>query len=189
MAFRANPLGVLVNNYLMKMAMPLAVWFIAEYLLRNASAGNIMLSVVSVPLMLVTPFAVFRILRHLRQTVLSDMMLGIQAWTFGVQLAFFAGLIEALFIFIYNQYLFPTAIADNMQHTIALYEQMSSQLQEVGTNSSLFDALGQTIEEMKQMSVPSAIDTAISTLSNEIFLAMLYMIPVALCVRKKPNMN
>lgn len=179
----------MVNNYLMKMALPLAVWFIAEYLLRNTATTHLGLSVIIVPMMLVTPFAVFRILRRLRRQVLSDMMLGLQAWTFGVQLAFFAGLIEAMFIYVYNQFLFPEAIAQNLQQTLAMYEQMMTQLKEAGVESTFWSDFSQTIEQLREAPIPSAIETAISSLSNEIMMAMLYMIPVALFVRKKPNMN
>lgn len=179
----------MVNNYLMKMALPLAVWFVAEYLLRNAAMSSIMANMLTVPMMLVTPYIVFRILKSLRQKLLSGMMLGIQAWTFGVQLSFFAGLLEALFIYVYNEFLFPTAIADNLQATIALYEQMMAQLKETGAYSWMWNTFEQTLETLKEAPVPSAIETAISALSNEIMLAMFYMIPVALIVRKKPDMN
>lgn len=187
MLFRRNPLGVLVNNYIMKMALPLAVWFIAEYLLRYASTGNMMLSMVIVPMMLITPFAIFRILRNLRRNVLSDMMLGIQAWTFGVQMAFFAGLLEAMFIYVYNQFLYPNAIAENIQQTITMYEQLTAQLKEAGAYSSFWGQFDEIIEQLKKAPLPSAIETAISALSNEITMAMLYMIPVALFLRKKPK--
>lgn len=179
----------MVNNYMMKMALPLAVWFIAEYLLRNAAVSHIGLGFLLMPMMLITPYAMYRIMRRLRQTVLSDMMLGIQAWTFGIQMAFFAGLVEALFIYVYHQFLFPTSIADNVQATIAMYEQMTQQLKEAGTSSSLWDSFAQAIEQIKEAPLPTAIETAISTLSNEILLAMFYMIPVALSVRKKPRMD
>lgn len=189
MAFRANPLGVMVNNYLMKMALPLSVWFIAEYLLRNAATAHVGLSMVMVPMMLVTPYIIFRILRRLRQTMLSDMMLGLQAWTFGVQLAFFAGLIEALFIYVYNQFLFPDAIAQNLQQTLSMYDQMMVQLKDSGVDTTFWSQFEETLDQLREAPIPSAIETAISTLSNEIMLAMLYMIPVALCVRKKPRMD
>ncbi len=189
MAFKRNPLGILVNNYLMKMALPLALWFIVEYMLRNAAVTHLGLSFVLVPMMLVTPFAVFHILRRLRRSVLCDMMLGIHAWTFGVQLAFFAGLIEALFIYVYNQFLFPGAIAENVQQTITAYEQMMAQLEEVGAGSTIATSFGSIVEQLKTAPIPSSIETAISALSNEILSATFYMIPVAFCLRKKPSID
>ena len=187
MAFRRSPLGMMVNNYLMKMALPVAVWFVAEYMLRYASVSNLGLGFVLLPMMLVTPYLFFRILRRLRQTVLGDMMLGIQAWTFGVQMAFFAGLVEAMVIYVFHAFINPAALADNVQATIAAYEQLTAQLQETGAYSSMQDMLQQNVELLKQAPIPSAIETAIATLSNEILLATLYMIPVALSVRKKPS--
>ena len=189
MALRANPLGRMVNNYLMKMGLPVAVWFIVEYLLRNAATRSLPLNLLIVPLMLLTPFIFFRVLRSLRREVLNDMMLGIQAWTFGVQLAFFAGVVEALFIYVYNQFLFPTAIADNLQATTALYEQMIAQLKEAGAYSSMWNTFDENLKTLNELPVPTAIETAISTLSNEIMMAMLYMVPLAFMLRKKPDMN
>lgn len=187
MAFQVNPLGRMVNNYLMKWALPLAGWFIVEYLVRNASSTNMMLGLLSFPMMMVTVWALWWIIRKLRREILADCIHGIQAWSFGVQLMFFAGLIEALFIYIYNEYLFPGNLVAVQQAAIAQYESVLGQLTEMGAYQSWIPKFQETLDAMKEMPLQSAIDTAIGSLSNDIFAGMFIMIPLALILRKRPK--
>lgn len=179
-----NQLGRLVNNYLMKMALPLGVWFIAEYLLRNAAARNVMLGLISTPMMIMTPIALWYILRRLRRQLLGDRILGFQAWTFGTQLMFFAGLIEALFIYIYNEFIAPGNLEEVQQAMIAQYEELATSLRTMGV-SSMQQTLQETIDAMREMPLTSPIEAAISQLSTNIFYGMLLMIPISFIVRKK----
>lgn len=180
-----NPLGRLVNNYLMKMALPLGAWFIIEYLLRNAAARNVLLSLITTPMMVVTPIALWFILKQLRKKILGDRLFGFQAWTFGTQLMFYAGLLEALFIYLYNEFLFPTNLAEVQQAMILQYEEAASSLRAMGAFPNMLQPMQEMIDTMKEMSVSSPIETAISQLSTDIFYGMLLMIPIALIVRKK----
>lgn len=180
-----NPLGRLVNNFLMKMALPLGIWFVIEYLLRNAAARNVLLSFITTPIMVVTPIALWFILRQLRRNILSDRLSWFQAWTFGTQVMFFAGLIEALFIYIYNEFLYPTNLAEVQQAMIQQYEEAAASLRALGSLPSLLGPMQETLEAMKEMPVSSPIETAISQLSTDIFYGMILMIPIAFIVRKK----
>lgn len=179
----------MVNNYLMRAALPLAAWFVAEYMLRNAAASSLTLNVVAVPLMVVTPILLWRYLRKLRDELLGGMMLGIQAWVFGVQMAFFAGLIEALYIYIFNEWIQPGNIAAVQAATTEMYGSMLDQLKQTGAYSTWWADFEETLKQLKEMPVPSAIESAISALSNEIMMAMFYMIPLALFLRRRPKMN
>lgn len=182
-----NLLGRMINNYLMKMALPMGVWFIIEYMLRNAAAHNVMLGFISTPMMIVTPIALWYIIRTLRRQFLDDRIAGFQAWTFGTQLMFFSGLIEALFIYIYNEFIFPGNLAEIQQALIAQYEDAAASIRSLGVMTNMLGTLEETIEAMKQMPVSSPIETAISQLSTDIFYGMILMIPIALIVRKKAN--
>ena len=182
-----NLLGRMINNYLMKMALPMGVWFIIEYMLRNAAAHNVLLGLISTPMMIVTPIALWYIIRNLRRQFLDDRIAGFQAWTFGTQLMFFAGLIEALFIYIYNEFIFPGNLAEIQQALIAQYEDAAASIRSLGVMTNMLGTLEETIEAMKQMPVSSPIETAISQLSTDIFYGMILMIPIALIVRKKAN--
>ncbi len=180
-----NPLGRMVNNYLMKMALPLGGWFIIEYLMRNAAAKNVLLSFITTPMMIVTPIALWFIIRQLRRSILGNQMMGFQAWTFGTQLMFFAGLLEALFIYLYNEFLFPTNLTEVQQAMILQYEEAAASLRTIGAFPSMLQPMQEMIDTLKETPVSSPIETAISQLSTDIFYGMLLMIPIALIVRKK----
>lgn len=179
-----NPIGRLVNNYLMMMALPLGIWFVAEYLLRCAAMRNIYLSFVTTPLMVVTPIALWYILRRLRRQILDDKISWFQAWTFGTQLMFFAGLIEALFIYIYNEFLFPTNLAEMQASLIAQYEESLETLRTAGAFSSMIAPMEDAIDVMREAPIASAIETAITQLSSDIFQGMLLMSVIAFIVRR-----
>ena len=180
-----NPLGRLVNNFLMKMALPLGIWFVIEYLLRNAAARNVLLSFITTPIMVVTPIALWFILRQLRRNILSDRLSWFQAWTFGTQVMFFAGLIEALFIYIYNEFLFPTNLMDMQAAVITQYEEALTALRTAGAFSSMIGPMEDAIDQLREMPVTTAIEAAISQLSTDIFYGMLLMAVIAFIVRKK----
>ncbi len=180
-----NPLGRMVNNYLMKMALPMGIWFIIEYLLKNAAARNVLLSFITTPMMIVTPIALWYILRRLRRQFLDDHMMGFQAWTFGTQLMFFAGLLEALFIYIFNEFLYPGNLAEVQEAMIMQYEEATTALRSMGSLTSILQPMEETLDAMREMPVASPIETAISQLSTDIFYGMILMIPIALIVRKK----
>lgn len=182
-----NPLGQMVNNYLMKMAIPLGVWFIAEYMLSIAALQNLFINFLLLILRLATPIALWWILRRLRRTILNDAIMGIQAWTFGVQLMFFAGLIEAIFIYVFNEFIKPGNLLAVKQATIEQYENAYETLKQLGAYSEYLPSFKETLEQLRDAPVLSPIDSAISSLSKEIFIGMLLMIPIALIIRKKPS--
>ncbi len=187
MLFSSNPLAKLVNDYLMKMAIPLAVWFIVEYLIKNAMTSNVLLSFLVFPMMVVTPIAIWWILRKLRRDYLNDGLLGIQAWTFGMQLLIYAGLIEALFIYVYNEFIKPGNLQAVQEAIITQYEEVQKTLLASGAFAKYSTMLEEMIETLKETPVLSPIETAFSTLSNDVFLGTILMIPIALIVRKTPD--
>ena len=182
-----NTLATIVNNYLMKMAVPLAAWFILEYLIKNAMYSNVVLSLLIFPMMLVTPVALWWILRKLRREILYDAIRGIQAWSFGVQLMFYASLIEALFIYVYNQYIKPGNLHTIQKAAIEQYENVQQTLAASGSFERYMPRLEEAIKALKEAPVLTPIETAMTTLSNNLFLSIVLMIPIALIVRKRPQ--
>ena len=184
-----NPTGRLVNNYLMKMALPLGIWFIVEYVLRCAATRNVLLSLVTTPMIIVTPIAVWYILRQLRRRLLEDRMSWFQAWTFGTQLMFYAGLLEALFVYIYNEFLYPNNLAEMQAAVITQYEESMATLRSAGAFSSMLSSIEDAIDIMREAPIASAIETAITQLSSDIFQGMLLMAVIAFIVRKREELE
>ena len=189
MKVTVNPKGVAINQYLMKIALPLGCYFIIEYLIRNFSANNLFLVLLNIPMMFVTLILLYIIIKRLRDTLLDGKIAGFFAWTFGVQLMFFAGLIEAAFIYIYNEFIKPTNLITVHDQFIAQYEELLATVQSMpntsGLSSSMINMTQESIELFKQTPVSSAIETAITMLSNDIFYGMILMMFIAPIVRKK----
>lgn len=189
MKVTVNPKGAAINQYLMKSALPLGAYFIIEYLIRNYSASNIFLGLLNFPLMFVTIFFVYYIMKKLRDIYLDGHIAGFFAWTFGVQLMLFAGLIEAAFIYVYNEFLVPTNLVNVHDQMIAQYEEVMATIENMpnksGMISSMSSLMQESIDLLKQTPVSSAIETAMTMLSNDIFYGMIIMIFVAPIIKKK----
>lgn len=188
MKVTVNPIGAAINQYLMKIALPLGGYFIIEYLVRNYSASNLLLGLLNIPMMAITAVLLFVIIRALRDKILDGHISGLYAWTFGVQLMFFAGLIEASFIYIYNEFLFPDNLLNVHNLMIEQYKEVLTSLQSLqssGTSATLTNMMTDTIEIMEKTPVSSAIESAITMLSNNIFYGMIIMMFEAPIIRKK----
>jgi len=189
MTIKVNPVGAALNQYLMKMALPLGGYFIFEYLVRNYSASNLYLGFLTLPMMIVTVFLVYRIMKGMRDQLLEGQISGFMAWTFGTQLMLFAGLIEAAFIYIYNEFIVPTNLMTVQEQMIAQYEGVLKTIEEMpeksGLVSSAMTMMQDTIEVMKETPVSSAIEAAMTMLSNDIFFGMFMMAFIAPIIRKR----
>lgn len=182
-----NSIGQAITQFLTKWALPLGGWFIAEYLVHNYSVNNLLLNLLNLPMMLATAVYLYLIVRKLREQVMPEKKIrALQAWTFGVQIMFFAGLLEALFIWLFNAYLVP----DNLQMVHDAMVQQLEQTQQLykasGLNSGFLSSmLSQSADVLSEQKVASPIETAMSALSNDIFAGMIVMIPISWMVRKK----
>lgn len=189
MKITVNPKGAAINQYLMKIALPLGAYFIIEYLVRNYSASNIYLGLLNIPMMAITAILLYIAIKKLRDYFLDGHIAGFYAWTFGVQLMFFSGLIEAAFIYIFNEFILPTNLVTVHDQLIAQYERVYSTIQDLSSNSGTASAMTgmmkDTIEILKQTPVSSAIETAITMLSNDIFYGMIIMFFLSPIIRKK----
>lgn len=175
----------MINRYLTRLALPLAIWFIVEYMVHVAATHNMWLQFFTLPMMLATPLMVWYILKQLRDRVMGGTIRGLEAWTFGTQLFFYAGLVEAMFIYLYNEYMSPNNLMEMQQALIAQYEEVSKVLNESQQGGSLPMFMSEAVEELKKAPIPSAIEAAINQLSTTLFQGLMVMIPVGLVLRQK----
>lgn len=190
-----NPYGAAVNQYLMRWAMLLGAWFIIEYIVRNFAAYNMMLEMLSVPMMFVTAVMLFLLMKGLRNSVLEGYISGMQCWAFGVQMMFFAGLLEALFIWLFNDFMLPDNLVRVHQARVEQYEamiRMAEATQGEAQNTlplmtRMTNLLQASSDQFKDMPIYTAIEAAVVMLSNTIFYGMILMVPISLILRKKPT--
>lgn len=178
----------IINNYLMKLALPLAFWFIVEYVVHIAATHNLMLQLLTLPMMCATPFLAWYIIKQLRDRVMGGVISRLEAWVFGTQLFFFAGLIEAMFIYLYNEFADPNNLYEMQQALIGQYEEVSKMLNETqagGIAGSYSQMMSETVEVLRKSPIPSAIEAAVNQLSTTLFQGLFLMIPLSFLLHKK----
>ena len=183
---KANPIAAAVSQFLMKAALPLGAYFIAEYMVSVLATGNVLLAMLRLAMAAATPVALFFMLRTLRDRILGGYIRGRHAWLYGVQAMIFAALIEAAFIYIYNEFLVPDNLAQMQQAALAQFDASRAALESMpaGGSASVVEAMGGLVEEMRHAPVPTAIEAAVSQLSNDFMVGMVLMLAVAPMVRR-----
>ena len=176
-----------INNFLMRAALPLGFFFIFEYMLTVWSSGNIFLGVLRLPLLLGTPVLLFITMRTLRDKVMGGTIGGFQAWVFGVQMMLFAALVEAAWIYVYNQVIAPDNLYDMQTAAIDQYEQSVAMLSQSSQFQPLLQRMNGMVAELKDAPVPTAIEAAVQMVSNDLFIAILLMIPISLIIKRQQN--
>ena len=176
-----------INNFLMQAALPLGIFFIFEYMLTVWSAGNIFLGVLRLPLLLGTPVLLFITMRTLRDKVMGGTIRGFQAWVFGVQMMLFAALIEAAWIYVYNQVFAPDNLYEMQTAAIDQYEQSVAMLSQNSQFQPLLERVNGMVTELKDAPIPTAIEAAVQMVSNDLFIAIVLMIPISLIIKRNPQ--
>jgi hypothetical protein len=163
----------------MKEAFKLSLFFIVEYWLSLYAFSHLWLAGVVLLLKIVTPVALYYILRELKRTLPAEAPFpGLIAWSLGVRVMLFAALPEAAFIYVYNQFVDPEALHGIAQMMIAQLENLQ---QAVGTDV-LADA---TIDLYREAQTPTAIEAAINMLSQDVMAGIFLMLIIAPILRRK----
>lgn len=188
---KTETLATQVMQYLMKTALFLGLFFVVEYVFRVYAARNILLALLNIPLMLITPIALYMLIKKLRDQVLDGYIMGMQAWMYGVQLMFFAGLIEALFIYVYNEFIDPANLYNTKQLLIQQYEESLTALEQMESGKTFIQSLNinldETLAQLKQMPVSTAIESAVDMLSSTMTTGMFLMLLIAPILKRKPS--
>ena len=168
-----------IHQFLMKHAPFLALFFIVEYTLSFAVIQVPVLALLLLPMKFVTPFLLYWFIKKLRNQELGGVIRGLHAWTYGVQLMLFAGLIEAAFIFVYHSVIDPDAALRLQQYQFQALEQLQPFL---GSDSA---SLSEMMAQAQEAPLPTAIEMAVSMLTNDIMIGMFLMLLVAPIVRRR----
>ena len=96
------------RQYMMKVALPLGIWFYIEYMLLIQSFFSPAVTILRVPLMATLPLLLYWIVRTMRKRFFDGIRFHtFHGWFFCVNIMFFAGLIDAFGVLIYNKYVSP----------------------------------------------------------------------------------
>ncbi|MBR0036715.1 MAG: DUF4199 domain-containing protein [Bacteroidales bacterium] len=180
----------LAMQFIMRSGFFLSLYFMIEYVFTVWSTHHIFLSLVHVPMMFLTVVLLFLLMRPIRLFFADEGLSGLRAWTYGVQLMFFAGLLEALFVYIYNTWLYPDNLFEMHSAVISQYRQAIDMMQQANaeqTMPSLMQMLKDSQTMIEETPVPTPIEAAMQALSNDITYGIFWMIPISLILRTKPR--
>ncbi len=166
----------------MKAAFFLGLFFIVEYWISIQVPTHLFLALVALLLKCVTPVALYYILRRLRDTWLDGELSGFAAWIYGVRVMLFAALPEAAFIYVYHQFIDPEALLQIMQTTVGQLEK----IQAVFGDQYLDTA---TIDLYRNAEIPSAIQTAVNMITQDMMLGIFLMFAIAPLVKRRTRTN
>ena len=179
------------RQYMMKVALPLGVWFYIEYLLLIQSFYSPALTLLRVPLMLTLPLLLYWMVKTMRKRFFNGVRFHtFHGWFFCVNIMFFAGLIDAFGVLIYNKYVAP----DNL---FAIYDAAVAQFRDIqnflGSSPEMKQGFGPTLlnffndnaKLLDETPIPTAVEAALKQLSDDIFSGMFWGIPLGLLLRRK----
>ena len=185
------------TQYIMTIAMTLGLWFIVEYLLVSLGRNSFMMSEGKILLGAVSAIVLFLMLKHVRNKFFADTDFTFgQCWYYATQLMLFAGLIEALGILVFNNWIAPDNLAELQQAAIHEVELRLSEAKQttavIDTTSqignlyhTMTDVMDASIETIKEAPVPTPMQAAFSNLFNDIVMGMLWGLPFAQILKKK----
>lgn len=175
---------------MLNVALPLGLWFVAEYYFLVISTSSIFLAALRTPLMLVMPVALCYLLYKIRNKFFYNDDFGrFRCWYYGTQIMFYAGLIEAFGIAVYNHWIDPNNLTDMHNAMVAQYENVLSTYNSTPGAQQLAPGLMKTFEETVQLLREAEIETpfsaAINMLSNDIFYGAIWSLIFCFFLRRK----
>jgi len=183
-----------ISQYMFSVAFPLGMWFVIEYFFWILSTRSIMIATIRPALMLITPAALCFLLYKLRGRFFETETFGrFRCWYYGTQIMFYAGLIEAFAIAVYNQWIAPDNLLEMHNAMIAQYENvtsMATQNPSIGQVApSMAKTLSETVQMLKEAEIETPFAAAINMLSNDIFYGALWSLIFCFILRRKPRAN
>ena len=179
------------RQYMMKVALPLGIWFYIEYLLMIQAVHSPIVGMIRMPLMALLPILLYWIVKTMRKRFFEGVRFHIfHGWFFCVNVMFFAGLIDAFGVLIYNKYISPDNLAAlqeaalaQLQSTQALLEQNKELTQ--GFGAKIMSIFNESATTLKETPIPSAAEAALKQLSDDVFSGMFWGVPLGFLLRRK----
>lgn len=183
-----------ISQHILNVAFPLGLWFVVEYFFTILSTQNIYLAAMRTPMMGIMPVALFYILYKIRKQYFADSKFSRRrCWFYSIQIMFYAGLIEAFVIAVYNQWIAPDNLAEMHRAMIAQYESVSNMYTQTPGAQQLFPNLANTMNEtvnlLKEAEVESPLTAGINMLSNDIFYGIVWGFIFCFILRRNPKNN
>ncbi len=179
------------RQYMMKVALPLGIWFYIEYMLLIQSFFSPAVTILRVPLMATLPLLLYWIVRTMRKRFFDGVRFHtFHGWFFCVNIMFFAGLIDAFGVLIYNKYVSPDNLITIHNAAVAQFRDIQSFLDsspemKQGFGPKLLSFFNENAKVLEETPIPTAVEAALKQLSDDIFSGMFWGVPLGLLLRRK----
>ncbi|MBQ7238870.1 MAG: DUF4199 domain-containing protein [Bacteroidales bacterium] len=179
------------RQYMMKVALPLGIWFYIEYMLLIQSFFSPAVTILRVPLMATLPLLLYWIVRTMRKRFFDGVRFHtFHGWFFCVNVMFFAGLIDAFGVLIYNKYVSPDNLITIHNAAVAQFRDIQSFLgsspeMKQGFGPKLLSFFNENAKVLEETPIPTAVEAALKQLSDDIFSGMFWGVPLGLLLRRK----
>ena len=179
------------RQYMMKVALPLGIWFYIEYMLLIQSFFSPAVTILRVPLMATLPLLLYWIVRTMRKRFFDGVRFHtFHGWFFCVNIMFFAGLIDAFGVLIYNKYVSPDNLITIHNAAVAQFRDIQSFLgsspeMKQGFGPKLLSFFNENAKVLEETPIPTAVEAALKQLSDDIFSGMFWGVPLGLLLRRK----
>jgi hypothetical protein len=179
------------RQYMMKVALPLGIWFYIEYMLLIQSFFSPAVTILRVPLMATLPLLLYWIVRTMRKRFFDGVRFHtFHGWFFCVNIMFFAGLIDAFGVLVYNKYVSPDNLITIHNAAVAQFRDIQSFLgsspeMKQGFGPKLLSFFNENAKVLEETPIPTAVEAALKQLSDDIFCGMFWGVPLGLLLRRK----
>ena len=179
------------RQYMMKVALPLGIWFYIEYMLLIQSFFSPAVTILRVPLMATLPLLLYWIVRTMRKRFFDGVRFHtFHGWFFCVNIMFFAGLIDAFGVLVYNKYVSPDNLITIHNAAVAQFRDIQSFLgsspeMKQGFGPKLLSFFNENAKVLEETPIPTAVEAALKQLSDDIFSGMFWGVRLGLLLRRK----
>jgi len=179
------------TEYCMKAGGVLGILYIISYILKAKFLANPALAVPFLAIALSTPFALAIASRHLRSTVFAEEFSWFRCWTQGIKVIFYASLLEAAFVVIYNQWIDPLFLYEMKQNLLSQFDNYLATVnsgESTSTGGNTMAALQQMIVTEKSaietMEMQTPIQAGLSAITSNLLLGAFWMLLFATIYKK-----
>ena len=182
------------SQFTMKVAFFFGLWFVVTYLIGNYMTGDIFWILVRFLIALITPIALFFIVEKVRDKFYDDMgMSKLRGWYLCMKVMLLAGMIEAVGIGVYNQWINPDALTQLYESRIAELSHCIENLHYSNEKNDLIEsalpALEANLDDLKHMPQLTPFENALNHLSLDVTWGMLMGIPICFMLYKNPRIE
>lgn len=181
-----------INNAIMTAGLLIGIWFVVEYFFTILSTSSIHLAMLRTPIMFIMPIVLFYSLYKIRNYYFKEEKLGcFRCWFYGTQIMFYAGMIEAAIVIVYNQWISPDNLANMHQNMIALYQDIISMYYNSADAQKMmpgmYETMNKTLELLKEAPIETPFEAGVTLFSNDIFYGAIWAIPFGFILNRKPK--